>query len=288
MNRPEIPQAEALRLYLTMIAGNEPPGSYFEIRAKRTTGWSQDWIPLREIDRAGASLVNRGQMSDTYLGVAPRTQRGGGLAAIDRVWCLWADCDSIESVKQLAAFRPLPSIVIRSGSEGHAHAYWPLRDPIAPAWAKRANQRIALKLGADRNATDAARIMRPPGTINHKHDQQRPVVCTRLELDVFTVNQIVGGLPDDPSYVARPRRRLATAPAATPTTVVDGLARTVREAAEGNRNASLFWAGCRLAERDLDDDAAREVLRAAALAAGLLEHEVDRTLASALDQRAAA
>jgi len=201
MNRPEIPQADALRLYLSMIAGNEPPGSYFEIRAKRATGWSQDWIPLREIDRAATSLVNRGLMGDTYLGAAPRTQHGGGLAAVERVWCIWGDCDTPESLARLASFRPLPSVVIRSGTEGHAHAYWPLRSAVPPAWAKRANRRLALKLGADRNATDAARILRPPLTLNHKHSPSRPVRCTRLELGAFTLAQVVGGLPDDAVYL---------------------------------------------------------------------------------------
>lgn len=203
MNRPEIPQDVALRAYLAMIGGAEPADCYFEVRSKRTTGagMRQDFIPLRELDRAARSLVNCGRVSDTYVGAAPRTQRKGGIEAIERNWCLFADCDSPESLARLANFRPLPSLVIRSGSDGHAHAYWPLRSPVPPAWAKRANRRLALKLGADRNATDAARILRPPLTLNHKHSPSRPVRCTRLELGAFTLAQVVGGLPDDAVYL---------------------------------------------------------------------------------------
>jgi len=284
-----IPQGQAIVAYMAMVAGAEPATSYFEIRSKRTTGagMSQDWIALREVERAAASLVNRGKLSDTYLGAAPRSHRKGGIEAIERVWCVWTDCDSPESLARLASFRPLPSLVIRSGSDGHAHAYWPLRSPVPPKWAKRANQRLALRLGADRNATDAARIMRPPLTLNFKHDPPRSVQCTRLELDVFRLGQIIGHLPDERRYVV-PARNQARARPADACNLLDGLTRTVREAAVGNRNAALYWAACRVAESDLDTDDAREILRDAALASGLCEPETDRTLASALETRAAA
>jgi len=64
-----------------------------------------------------------------------------------------------------------------------------------------------------------------------------------------------------------------------------GLVRTVNDATVGQRNAVLFWAGCRLAEREAgaaDAAGGRELLREAALAAGLGEAEVERTLDSAL------
>lgn len=48
--------------------------------------------------------------------------------------------------------------------------------------------------------------------------------------------------------------------------------------AEGNRNAGLFWAACRMAEAGTGD---AEQLVAAAVQAGLPEHEARRTVASA-------
>lgn len=44
-------------------------------------------------------------------------------------------------------------------------------------------------------ATDAARILRPPSTLSFKHDPPRPVELVHLEVEVFTVEQVVGGLP---------------------------------------------------------------------------------------------
>jgi hypothetical protein len=293
MSRVSIPQDVALRLQLAAIAGNEPATSYFEIRSKRASGpgMQQDFIPIQELDRAARSAINRGQMTDTYVGAAPRTQRKGSTDAIERVWCLWADGDGPSALDRLRDMRPMPSIVIRTGSENHAHAYWPLRGPTPPDWAQRANRRLALALGADEKATDPARILRASGTLSHKSSPPRPVVCTRLELDAFTLDQVVGHLPDDPRYLT-PSRCIREPIATDPSSLVDGLARTVREAQVGNRNAVLFWAACRIRERtelgQLDDDQAREALRDSALAAGLGEQETDRTLDSALDTRVAA
>lgn len=282
----EIPPRDALRLQLAAIAGNEPTSSYIEIRAKRCSGgMGQDWIPVSELDRAQRSVTNRGRMNDCYIGVTPRTVRKGTADAIERVWCLWADCDGLDALQRLSACRPLPSIVIRSGSKNSAHAYWPLSHHVEPAYAQRGNRRLALALGADRNATDPARILRPAGTLNFKHGDPRPVICTRLEVDVFTFSQVVGHLADDRAYIQTPRS-MNERPSGDLPRVLDGLARTVTEATVGNRNAAVFWAACRLRERldagELHPEA-RDVLRQAALDAGLSETEVERTLDSALN-----
>jgi hypothetical protein len=62
--------------------------------------------------------------------------------------------------------------------------------------------------------------------------------------------------------------------------LVAGLYRVVAEAAEGERNALLFWAACRAAEHGVDRGAAAEILLTAALKAGLPEREARATIAS--------
>jgi hypothetical protein len=291
-----IDQAAALRLQLAAFAGSKTSG-YFEIRSKRTNGrgMEQEWVSIAEPDRAARCAVNRGQATDCYIGAAVRTRRAGGLDVIESLAVLWADCDSRGALERLSAFRPLPSLVIRSGSDDSAHAYWPLQVPVAPAWAKRANLRLALALGADRNATDAARVLRPAGSFNFKHHPPRPVVCTRLELEVFTISDVVGHLPDDRDYVRPPVQTRPAGPLAETSKLLDGLVRTVREAPgppNGNRNCALYWAACRLRERvaacEVDSAEGRAALREAALCAGLDERETDRTLDSALDIASAA
>ena len=283
-----IPQHTALRLQLAAIGGNESSSSLLEIRPLARDGRpalrERAFIPVRKLDHAARRCIELAERFNVLVGVAPRVREDGTAAAVERVWTLWADLDGADALARLRGFRPLPSIVIRSGSDDSAHAYWPLREPIPPQWAQRANRRLALALGGDMQATDPARILRAVGTLNHKHDPLRPVVCTRLELDVFTLDRVVGWLPDDRSYTATVG---TPARGGDPARSVEGLARTIREAPPGSRNATLYWAACRVREHAdagrLDGGVAAAMLRDAALAAGLDDREIAATLRSALD-----
>jgi hypothetical protein len=283
----EISQDVALLLQLAAIAGNEPASSFIEIRPldRNCVQRSRCWFPVRELRRAAERITELAPRLNVYVGAAPRTREAGTKDAVARAWCLWADCDGRDTLTRLAAFRPLPSIVNRTGGDNHAHAYWPLREPLGAAWAERSNRRLALELGADPKATDRARILRAAGTTNHKHDA--PVVCTRLETaDVFTWSEVVGRLPDDRCY--QPLRHPEPMRSADPAGSVDRLARVVRAAEVGNRNGSLYWAANRLRDDGLDTSEARAMLHAAAIVAGLDEHEITATLRSALDTARAA
>jgi hypothetical protein len=288
-----ISQNIALRLQIAAIGGNEPPSSFIEIRPfdRDMQPRERSFIPVRERHEAGHRISMLAAEHNVYVGVAPRVRKDGTAAAVERVWTLWADCDGDAVLERLRDFRTAPSIEICSGSDDHVHAYWPLREPVPRGWAQRANRRLALALGADPNATDPARILRPAGTLNHKHDPPRPVVCTRLELDVFTFDQVVGQLPDDREYT-RPASAELPMGGGDPIKSLAGLVRVVRDAPIGNRNQLLFWAACRARDHadtgELDLAGAREELRDAAIAVGLGESEIDATLRSALESKAAA
>jgi hypothetical protein len=140
-----------------------------------------------------------GRRTDVYVGCAPRTRRHGGRDAVDRAFVLWADCDGEDAVAALGEFEPAPGIVIASGSGSNCHAYSPLVEPLARDELERANRRLAHALGAD-PASDAARILRVPGTLSHKHDPPTAVEAIRLDAD-RQVNgaDVVGSLPDPPA-----------------------------------------------------------------------------------------
>ena len=76
---------------------------------------------------------------------------------------------------------------------------------------------------------------------------------------------------------ARPTGHLSPSRAVA---LVAGLYRVVAEAAQGERNAVLFWAACRAAEHGVDREAATEILLSAALKVGLPEREARATIAS--------
>ncbi|MGI8731081.1 MAG: CHC2 zinc finger domain-containing protein, partial [Solirubrobacteraceae bacterium] len=147
-------------------------------------------------------LADRG---DVYAGAAPRVRRQGSADAIERSWALWVDIDQPDAMSRLEAFEQAPSIVLMTGTPGHALALWPLRTALAPTHLVRANRRLAHALGGDMAATDAARIIRVPQTANFKHDPPAPVGCVRLELAVFEARDVVGHLRDPDE----PKRRVA-------------------------------------------------------------------------------
>lgn len=225
--RHRIDERWALRMQLAAIIGAEPFASFVELRFKRTSGsWGQDFVPVLEVERAAASAKNRSPFGDVYAGCAPRTERHGAKAAIARVWCLWADCDPQQAVERLRAFRPLPSIVVRSGSTLPSgayklHAYWPLREPLVPDDADVALTSLASAIGADRASSDSARVLRPVGTLNHKdkHQPPRPVECVRVELETFTVSQVVGSPSSVPQLELAVERGPVSPKRGTPGTV---------------------------------------------------------------------
>jgi Bifunctional DNA primase/polymerase, N-terminal len=75
--------------------------------------------------------------------------------------------------------------------------------------------------------------------------------------------------------------RAAAKCAANDDAALDALIRTVREACEGERNGTLFWAANRMRERGVSRSDAENRLIPAAADAGLPETEARRTLASA-------
>jgi hypothetical protein len=282
-----IPQDFALRLQLAAICGNELETSFIEIRPyDRAAGkWcnGRAWVPVRDLEVAAARCLVLAERRDVYIGCAPRIRRGGCNEDVERVWCLWADCDGADPLAHLARFRPLPSIVVRSGSPDHAHAYWPLKRSVPPAWAQRANHRLKLALASD-NVTDPARVLRAAGTLNHKHEPPAAVVCTRLEFDGFELSEVIAGCVDEQRYLRRPARQ-PVARSGAPANLA-GLVQTVRTAQLGNCNNTLHWAACRLAEHvatgEADEQEGRELLHAAALDAGIPERDIDKTITSGL------
>jgi hypothetical protein len=76
-------------------------------------------------------------------------------------------------------------------------------------------------------------------------------------------------------------------PAVQGNAAVTGIVRRITEAREGERNALLFWAACRLAQRGISQREVEALLLPIAISIGLSDPEARRTIASA-QRRAAA
>ncbi len=264
---------EGLLLQLAAFAGNEPKGSYLEIRSLHQSGkpGPREFLPvcgLREIITRIKTLPN----VNVYVGAVPRVRKNGRAEDVERQWTLWADCDSENAVKRLRAFKPRPAIVAKT-SPGRMQGLWPLKEAVDPLWGRKANRRLAYHLSSDMAATDPARILRAIGTRNHKHRPPAVVTCARAEPEVFDIRAVVSHLSDAPV----PERKPYTGPPSSPKTT-EGLVRVIGEVPVGERNHALFWAACKDHEQGCN---ASEQLYRAGIDAGLPDFEVRRTLDSA-------
>jgi hypothetical protein len=189
-----------------MLAGRAPATAFLELRVRIDNGrWATQFFPVRDRAPLIAAINSRCGAHDVYVGCAPRSRRAGTKDAIDQVWTLWAECDGPEAVRAARSFSPAPAVVIGSGSGPNCHAYWPLSEPLAPVHAEAANLRLAHALGADLACFDASRILRPPGSWNHKHRPPTPVTVIAMRREIaFTAREVVGNLPQpDTERLAR-------------------------------------------------------------------------------------
>jgi hypothetical protein len=197
-----------LLAYLTVLAGPEPSGCYFDLRYRTEDGFRQRFIDAARPTDAATAIAALGRSRDVYVGCAPRRRRAGGKDAIAEAWTLWVDCDTQESIEELASFAPQPAIVVRSGRG--LHAYWPLAAPLRQVPLERANRRLAYRLNACQSAvTNVAAILRPPGTANFKYDPPASVALTRFTGERFLADDVAGFLADPPAR-ARPHRSQRT------------------------------------------------------------------------------
>jgi hypothetical protein len=98
-----------------------------------------------------------------------------------------------------------PGIIVRSGTGGHRHLYWPLAEPVTVERAELANRRLAAHLGADRSAVcNAAAVLRPPGTLSFKRRAPAPVTVERLIARRHVVEEILVGVPELPEPGRQP------------------------------------------------------------------------------------
>ena len=168
----------------------------------------QVFHPVASLGAVAETILARSAVSDVFVGVVPRLRRGGGRAdLIGRSPVVWVDCDDADSVAALEQFHPPPSIVIASGTAEHRHAYWLLREAIDLDRMESTNRRLAAAFGADKRSAEAARILRPAGSVNRKHWPPAAVRLLRLEpRSCVPIGELQAAVPaEEPDRGVSPR-----------------------------------------------------------------------------------
>jgi len=211
---------EELLIYLGMLAGEAKPGQFFDVRwSTQAGGMNRQFVSALRAQDAVRLITRLASRTDVYVGIALREDRTyGGKTAISGSHLLYIDSDDPDADERLHDFAYSPSMIVASGSPGHLHTYWCLRERASTAQVESANRRLALALRGDPASVDIARVLRPPSTLNHKHSP--PVAVRLLEHNTdarYALTELTGSLPEDshpghpPGTLPAPRRAGRTA-----------------------------------------------------------------------------
>lgn len=194
-----------LARYLQTIAGAHCGHELLEIRyATRDRAMRRRFISIRRLDEAAQAISALSLRNDVYCGVLLRSHRAGGRGAVTSSHLAWVEIDAVDALQRLQSFTQPPTMIVSSGTPGHAHAYWTLRTPVDAVKLEHANRTLASHLGADPASVDAARILRPAGTLSHKHQPPIPVKLLHLDWETrYELADLINGLAPAPA-VSRP------------------------------------------------------------------------------------
>jgi hypothetical protein len=207
-----VTSGQALDSYLRILAGPEPGARLLEIRfALRHRDMGRLFVAAHSAPGASRLIRRLAARTDVYAGVCLRDRPSGGRDAIDRSHLAFVEIDTPDALGRLRAFQHPPTMIVLSGTPGHAHAYYTLSAPVTVPELERANRRLAHALSGDLASVDAARILRPPATRNHKHSPPTRVQLVELAPGRrYDLHELVDGLDDPPGQLdldaAGPRR----------------------------------------------------------------------------------
>lgn len=234
-------------------------GSFGELRFIHDGKVKQSFYrhPAKLDDLLEEAAIEDREGTDVYFGVLPRKDRVGRSEAIaDEASVVWADFDGKSFGSQVGAFHamagvtPRPQIVIDSGN-GY-HAYWLLDDSYPFADIQLVMKGIALEAGSDTNAVDKARILRVPGTRNHK-EPKNPKPVRLLRFNLMGRRHRLSDFVDYAERASFSMRRRSSA-RALPTEGWEPSSDDAPKFPEGQRNNGLARIAGIMVARGLDDD----------------------------------
>ena len=193
------PVAE-LETYLGVMFAHARASTLVELRWRTPDGMHRRFVAASDLELVAREAHRRAQNTDVYIGVLPRWRARGDRGSVaGDVRIIWVDLDSAAAARALEGTLPPPHLTVASGGRGHLHAYWLLAGPVAPAEVERANRRLAWAVDGDLRCTDAPRILRPPGTINHGRGGAPVRLVDMSGEPPITLAALVDELPDPPA-----------------------------------------------------------------------------------------
>lgn len=152
----------------------------------------QKFIPLSEIESIPEIVKDHIGQYHCYFAVATRINGNGSKNGIIEIPTLWVDLDlykltNEEKEESRRRYRDFPlkaSFIIDSG--GGRYLLWMLNEPGSKEEISRIEnrlKRLASFFHGDPVATDASRILRIPGSVNHKYPHLPQVKIAEVQYE---------------------------------------------------------------------------------------------------------
>ena len=171
-----------------------------------------DWRCLSDVDRGAPGQVFRGSLAQAwqwlcawndaqhgcFVTVSQMDGQGRELANVQMVRAHVVDHDGIDAQQQseaAARWVPAPGFRVFS-SPGKFHTYWPVIGYQDNERFKTLQKKLRTMFNGDKAVVDATRVLRLPGTINHKYGQPFLTHCEALAGygQTLTVEQLEAAL----------------------------------------------------------------------------------------------
>jgi hypothetical protein len=181
----ELKKIPTLHEFFEALYGGDLGGRYLEIRAL-SPPTQRFCTTIDEAVTAIPEVVSK----NVYFGVGLRDEPKGTKEHTVVIPGLWVDLDvkspeqEQEVIALLGRFEHKPSVVVKSG--GGFHGYWLFREPEELtsledcARIEQYLRGMAEVLGGDPVVAEIARVLRVPGTYNHKFTPPKPVSILRF------------------------------------------------------------------------------------------------------------
>lgn len=220
---------------------------------------------FQDLSKATDHALKLRQSHEVYVGVAPRQGNVGTKEGVTRLHSIWGDLDikdhhtSAHRFEQLDGLTCSPSMLVWSG--GGYHPYWLLAEAIEGSHELiRAQQTMArIADGLDVDAVyDRSRILRVPGTLNHKYDESCPVRLLHCNPEQrYTLDQL------QQMAESLPRQKEDKGTGGKIRNGASGKAKSnalSKPICEGQRNTVLTSVAGSLRDRGLDEETMKVVL----------------------------
>jgi hypothetical protein len=155
------------------------------------------------LDEVAATIPELKRINEQGAGIFTTVNRCIGQRSNDNVTnirAVHADVDTATDQQRRVLTESLPpSIIVTSSDRTKLHLYWLLNEAAAKEKeaVSQLNRLLAYDYGADKAATDIARILRPPGFkhMKYRHLGQTPTVTATYNNCVYSLAEVQAAFP---------------------------------------------------------------------------------------------